>query len=156
MAEATQTLNLSDLEALTLSELRDLAHDAGLTNVSNLKRQELIFRLLQAQAERQGTIFAEGVLDVVDEGFGFLRQQRFLPGPNDIYVSLSQIRRFGLRTGDKVAGQVRPPKESEKYFGLLRVEAVNGVDPDTARLRPHFDDLTPIYPDEMFLLETGS
>jgi transcription termination factor Rho len=156
MAEATQALNLTDLEAYGLSELRELAHEAGLTNVSNLKRQELIFRLLQAQAERQGTIFAEGVLDVVDEGFGFLRQQRYLPGPNDIYVSLSQIRRFGLRTGDKVSGQVRPPKESEKYFGLLRVEAVNGVDPDTAKLRPHFDELVPIYPDERFRLETAT
>jgi transcription termination factor Rho len=154
--EDTATLNLIDLEALTLSELRDHAHEMGLTSISNLKKPELIFRLLQAQAEHQGNIFASGVLDLVDDGYGFLRQHRFLPGPNDIYVSISQIRRFGLRTGDMVSGQVRPPKESEKYFGLLRVEAVNGVDPDTAKLRPHFDELTPIYPDEMFHLETGA
>src|SRR5437016_249174 len=108
MTETIQALNLSDLEGLALSELRSLAQDAGLANMSILKRQELIFRLLQAQAERQGTIYAEGVLEVVDEGFGFLRQQRFLPGPNDMYVSMSQIRRFGLRTGDKVCGHVRP------------------------------------------------
>jgi transcription termination factor Rho len=108
------------------------------------------------QAEHQGNVFASGILDIVDDGYGFLRQQRFLPGPNDIYVSLSQIRRFALRTGDEVAGQVRPPKESEKYFGLLRVEAVNGVDPDAAKLRPHFEELTPIYPNEMFRLETDA
>lgn len=153
--ETTRVLNLSDLEALNLSELRASAHDLGLTGISNLKKQDLIFRLLQAQAERQGNIFAAGVLEIVDDGYGFLRQERFLPSPNDIYVSMSQIRRFGLRTGDLVSGQVRPPKDNEKYFGLLRVEAVNGVDPDTARLRPHFDDLTPIYPVEMYRLEVG-
>lgn len=154
--EATRVLNLGDLEGLSLTELRAHAHEAGMTGFSHLKKQELIFRLLQAQAERQGNIFAQGVLETVDDGFGFLRQERFLPGPNDIYVSLSQIRRFGLRTGDLVSGQVRPPKDSEKYFGLLRVEAVNGIDPDTAKLRPHFEDLTPIYPDRMFTLETGA
>jgi transcription termination factor Rho len=155
MTDTAQSLNLSDLEDLDLTELRSTAHDLGLTNISNLKKQELIFRILQGQAEHQGTIVAQGVLEIVEEGFGFLRQQRFLPGPNDIYVSLSQIRRFGLRTGDRVAGHVRPPKESEKYFGLLRVESVNGVDPDTAKLRPHFDELVPIYPDERFRLEAG-
>src|SRR5437588_8191700 len=154
--EAARSLNLAELEVLSLTELRTHAHDSGVAGFSNLKKQELIFRLLQAQAEHQGNILASGALDVVEDGYGFLRQQRFLPGPNDIYVSMSQIRRFGLRTGDTVTGQVRPPKENEKYFGLLRVEAVNGVDPDTARLRPHFDELTPIYPNKMFLLETGS
>lgn len=154
--ETARVLNLSDLEGMNLSELRAWAHDLGMSGISNLKKQDLIFRLLQAQAERQGNIFAEGVLEIMDDGYGFLRQQRFLPGPNDIYVSMSQIRRFGLRTGDLVSGQVRPPKETEKYFGLLRVEAVNGVDPDTAKLRPHFDELTPIYPLEMFHLETTS
>src|SRR5579864_4145167 len=149
------SLNLGELEALTLVELRQCAQQLGLSSLSHLKKQDLIFRLLQAQAEHQGNIFASGVLDLVDDGYGFLRQKRCLPGPNDIYVSMSQIRRFGLRTGDLVSGQVRPPKESEKYFGLLRVEAVNGVDPDTAKLRPHFEDLTPIYPEEMFRLETG-
>src|SRR5919202_452159 len=152
--ETTRSLNLSDLESMNLSDLRAWAQEIGMSGFSHLKKQDLIFRLLQAQAERQGYIFAAGVLEIVDEGYGFLRQERFLPGPNDIYVSMSQIRRFGLRTGDLVSGQVRPPKESEKYFGLLRVEAVNAVDPDTARLRPHFDELTPIYPQEMFRLET--
>jgi transcription termination factor Rho len=156
LMEGAETLNLANLEGMSLTELRRTAAEMGQTGFSNLKKQELIFRVLQAQAEHQGNIFASGVLDLVDEGYGFLRQQRCLPGPNDIYVSMSQIRRFGLRTGDLVSGQVRPPKESEKYFGLLRVEAVNGVDPDTAKLRPHFEELTPIYPDEMFRLETGS
>src|SRR5579864_4884401 len=150
------SLNLGELEALTLVELRQCAQQLGLSSLSHLKKQDLIFRLLQAQAEHQGNIFASGVLEITDDGFGFLRQQRFLPGPNDIYVSLSQIRRFALRTGDSVSGQVRPPKENEKYFGLLRVDAVNEVDPDTAKLRPHFDDLTPIYPEVMYRLETGA
>lgn len=153
--EETAVLNLLDLEAMNLTELRGHAQVMGMSSVSSLKKQDLIFRLLQAQAEHQGNIFASGVLDLVEDGYGFLRQNRFLPGPNDIYVSMSQIRRFGLRTGDKITGQVRPPKDSEKYFGLLRVEAVNSVDPDTAKLRPHFDELTPIYPDRMFRLETG-
>jgi transcription termination factor Rho len=156
LMEGAPTLNLAELEAMSLADVRRCATELGLTAISTLKKQELIFRVLQAQAEHQGNIFASGVLDLVDEGYGFLRQQRCLPGPNDIYVSMSQIRRFGLRTGDMVSGQVRPPKESEKYFGLLRVEMVNGVDPDTAKLRPHFEELTPIYPDEMFRLETGA
>jgi transcription termination factor Rho len=148
------SLNLANLESMTLSALRDASQEMGVSGFSTLGKQELIFRLLQAQAEHQGNIFASGVLAMVDEGFGFLRQHRSLPGPNDVYVSQSQIRRFALRTGDLVSGQVRPPKEAEKYFGLLRVEAVNGVDPDTAKLRPHFDDLTPIYPQEILRLET--
>lgn len=152
--EMTRVLNLSDLEDMNLSELRSWAHEMSVSGYSNLKKQELIFRLLQAQAERQGNIFAQGVLETMEDGFGFLRQERFLPSPNDIYVSMSQIRRFGLRTGDMVSGQVRPPKDNEKYFGLLRVEAVNGVDPETAKQRPHFDDLTPIYPMEIYRLET--
>ena len=153
--DTIHVLNLSELESMNLSELRAFAQESGVSGYSNLKKQDLIFRLLQAQAESQGNIFAEGVLEIVEDGYGFLRQQRFLPGPNDIYVSTSQIRRFGLRTGDLIAGQVRPPKDNEKYFGLLRVEAVNGVDPDTAKLRPHFEDLTPIYPQQIFRLETG-
>jgi len=125
-----------------------------MTGFSHLKKQDLIFRLLRAQAERQGNIFAQGVLEALDDGFGFLRQHRFLAGPNDIYVSLSQIRRFAWRTDDLISGQVRPPKDNEKYFGLLRVEAVNGVDPETAKQRPYFEELTPIYPETMFKLET--
>ena len=154
--QTVRVLNLPDLESMNLSELRTCAQELDLSGYSNLKKQELIFRILQAQAEHQGNVFAEGVLEGVEEGFGFLRQERFSPGPNDIYVSMSQIRRFGLRTGDMVSGQVRPPKEAEKYFSLLRVEAVNGVDPDTAKLRPHFEELTPIYPQEMFRLETST
>lgn len=156
LVNSAQTVNLSTLEGLSLPDLRAHADQIGLSGVSTLKKQDLIFRLLQAQAEHQGNIFAEGVLEIVEEGYGFLRQQRFLPGPNDIYVSQSQIRRFALRTGDKVSGQVRAPKESEKYFGLLRVEAVNEVDPDIAKLRPFFDELTPVYPNEMYHLETGA
>ncbi len=156
MTESAPVLNLIDLEGMSLTQLRGFAGENGLASYTHLKKQDLIFRLLQAQAEEQGNIFASGVLETMDDGYGFLRQQRFLPGPNDIYVSMSQIRRFGLRTGDAVSGQVRPPKDNEKYFGMLRVEAVNGIDPDTAKLRAHFDELTPIYPDEMYHLETDS
>ncbi|HZS94148.1 MAG TPA: transcription termination factor Rho [Chloroflexota bacterium] len=152
---ATPTvLRLSDLEAMDLAELRGLAEEMTLTNFGNLKKPELIFRILESEANHEGTIEVSGILEIVDEGFGFLRHGRFLPGPNDIYVSQSQIRRFGLRTGDLVQGAARPPKDNEKYFGLLRVEEVNGVDPDVARNRPFFDELTPIYPNEMFRLET--
>jgi transcription termination factor Rho len=147
-------MNITELEPKTLSELRDLARDRELAGYSALKKQDLIFRLLQADTERQGNIFSSGVLDIVDEGFGFLRHDQFLPGPRDIYVSQTQIRRFGLRTGDMVSGQVRPPKENEKYYSLLRVEAVNGMDPETAKRRPHFDSLTPIFPREMYRMET--
>jgi transcription termination factor Rho len=145
---------LAELESKTLAELRDLAKTLDLTGVTGLKKQDLIFRLLQAQTEQQGHLFRVGVLDIVEEGFGFLRRARFLPGPDDVYVSLSQIRRFALRTGDMVSGQVRAPKDSEKYHGLLRVEAINGLDPEVARRRPHFDQLVPIYPNERFVLET--
>src|SRR5437763_11434473 len=131
-----------------------MARDLGVHGITTLRKQDLIFKLLQAQTEQQGNIFSGGILDIVDDGYGFLRQERFLPGPNDVYVSQSQIRRFGLRTGDMVSGQVRPPKDSEKYYGLLRVEAINGVDPEIAKRRPHFDVLTPIFPREMFNLET--
>ena len=147
-------MNITDLETKTLTELRDIARGWDLSGYSALKKQDLIFRLLQAETERQGNIFSAGVLEIVEEGFGFLRHDRFLPSPNDIYVSQTQIRRFGLRTGDMVSGQVRPPKESEKFYSLLRVEVVNGIDPDAAKRRPHFDTLTPIFPRDMFKLET--
>ncbi|HZS01783.1 MAG TPA: transcription termination factor Rho [Chloroflexota bacterium] len=147
-------MNLSELEAKTRDELQDLARELGVHGITTLRKQDLIFRLLQAQTEQQGNIFSGGILDIVDDGYGFLRQERYLPGPNDVYVSQSQIRRFGLRTGDMVTGQVRPPKDSEKYHGLLRVEAVNGLDPEVAKRRPHFDTLTPIFPREMLDLET--
>jgi transcription termination factor Rho len=119
-----------------------------------LKKDDLILRLLKANAEGQGFIFGGGVLEIVQDGIGFLRSDHLLPGPDDVYVSQSQIRRFGLRTGDMVIGQVRPPKETEKYFGLLRVEAVNGLDPEAAKKRPDFERLTPIFPDKLLRLET--
>jgi transcription termination factor Rho len=147
---------LAELEAKSRDELEDTASQLGLADASSLRKHELVFRILQVQAERQGNIFAGGVLDIVEEGYGFLRQERFLPGNADVYVSQSQIRRFGLRTGDWVTGHVRPPKDSEKYFGLLRVEAVNGQNPDVAKQRPHFDALTPIFPREHLFLETES
>jgi transcription termination factor Rho len=142
------------LEARSLSELRDLAKSLDVSGYSRLKKEDLILRLLRAKAEGQGYIFGGGVLDIVDENIGFLRSEHYLPGPEDVYVSQSQIRRFGLRTGDMVIGQVRPPKDSEKYFGLLRVEAVNGIDPEAAKQRPVFEKLTPIFPNQRFNLET--
>ncbi|MCL5256989.1 MAG: transcription termination factor Rho [Chloroflexi bacterium] len=147
-------MNIAELESKTIDELQELARELDVAGYSKLKKQDLIFKLLQAQTEQQGNIFSAGVLDIIEDGFGFLRQDRFLPGQEDIYVSQSQIRRFGLRTGDRVSGQVRPPKDNEKYFSLLRVEAVNGLDPEAARRRPHFDALTPIFPIEMIDLET--
>ncbi|MBV9021078.1 MAG: transcription termination factor Rho, partial [Ktedonobacteraceae bacterium] len=148
-------MNIAELETKTLSELREIARDLELSGYTTLKKQDLVFRLLQSHTEQQGNIFSAGVLEIVEDGFGFLRQERFLPGNMDVYVSQSQIRRFGLRTGDMVSGQVRPPKDNEKYYGLLRVEAINGVDPEVAKRRPHFDVLTPIFPREMFDLETS-
>src|SRR5215211_3478812 len=133
-----------------------MAKKLEIPGVSGLKKQDLIFKLLQAQTEEAGNTFSDGVLDIVSDGFGFLRGPRMLPGPNDVYVSQSQIRRFGLRTGDRVWGQIRPPKESERYYSLLRVELINSVDPETARKRPAFDQLTPIFPNEQVKLETES
>jgi len=147
-------VNITELETKTVTELRDIARDWDLSGYSALKKQDLIFRLLRAETERQGNIFSAGVLEIVDDGFGFLRHDRLLPSTTDIYVSQTQIRRFVLRTGDMVSGQIRPPKENEKYFSLLRVEAVNGMDPEAAKRRPHFDNLTPIFPRERFVMET--
>ncbi|MBI2941244.1 MAG: transcription termination factor Rho [Chloroflexi bacterium] len=148
-------LNLAELEAKTRDELQDIAKELGVTGYSGLKKQELVFRVLQTQTEQQGYLFGGGILEIVEDGYGFLRKDGFLPGSSDVYVSQSQIRRFGLRTGDMVTGQVRPPKENEKYYGLLRVEAVNGLDPEVAKRRPHFESLTPIFPHELFSLETA-
>ncbi len=149
-------MNIAELETKTRDELQEMAKELGIAGVSTLRKQDLIFRLLQAQTEQQGNIFRGGVLEIVEDGFGFLRQERYLPGSNDVYVSQSQIRRFGLRTGDMITGQVRPPKDSEKYYGLLRVEAVNSLDPEVAKKRPHFDTLTAIFPREIINLETES
>lgn len=151
----TDALNIAELEMKTVDELREMAADQGISGISRLKKQDLIFRLLRAKAEEQGHIFGGGVLEIVQEGIGFLRSDHLLPGSDDVYVSQSQIRRFGLRTGDTVIGQVRAPKDSEKYFGLLRVEAVNGLDPEAAKRRPVFETLTPIFPTEIIDLETS-
>ncbi len=149
-----EEMNIVDLETKTLDELQEMAREFDISGYTRLKKHDLIMRLLKANAERQGYIFGGGVLEIVQEGIGFLRSDHLLPGPDDVYVSQSQIRRFGLRTGDMVIGQVRPPKETERYYGLLRVEAVNGLDPEQAKLRPNFEDLTPIFPNQVFTLET--
>lgn len=147
-------MNMAELEAKTLDELRSIARESEISGYSRLKKSDLILQVLKHQAEAQGYIFGGGVLEIIQDGIGFLRSVDLLPGPDDIYVSQSQIRRFGLRTGDMVIGQVRPPKETEKYFGLLRVEAVNGLDPEAAKQRPVFERMTPIFPEERLVLET--
>ncbi|MFL5761542.1 MAG: transcription termination factor Rho [Thermomicrobiales bacterium] len=147
-------MNVAELENKSIEELYELARSMEIQGHSRMKRTDLISKLLQVQTEQEGNVFGDGVLEIIEDGFGFLRGPRFLHGPDDIYVSQSQIRRFGLRTGDRISGQVRPPKDNEKFFSLLRVEAVNGVDPETARRRPSFDTLTPIFPLELINLET--
>ena len=147
-------MNIAELELKTLNDLREMARKLDITGYSGLKKQDLIFKLLQAQSEEQGNTFSDGILDIVSDGFGFLRGERMLPGADDVYVSQSQIRRFGLRTGDRIWGQIRPPKESERFYSLLRVELINSVDPETARKRPSFDQLTPIFPNQQVKLET--
>lgn len=148
-------MDIAELEQRNLEELRQIARDSSVSGYSRLKKQELILSLLRDNAEKQGYKLRGGVLEIVDDGIGFLRAEHYLPGPNDIYVSQTQIKRFNLRTGDMVIGQVRAPKDSEKYFGLLRVDAVNGLNPEEAKNRPNFEDLTPIYPNERFNLETN-
>ncbi|MBN1220641.1 MAG: transcription termination factor Rho [Anaerolineae bacterium] len=147
-------MNMAELDAKTLEDLRSLAKEFEISGYSKLKKSDLVLKILKANAEAQGFIFGGGVLEIIQDGIGFLRSVDLLPGPEDIYVSQSQIRRFGLRTGDMVIGQVRPPKDTEKYFGLLRVEAVNGLDPEAAKKRPIFERLTPIFPEERLKLET--
>ncbi len=148
------SMTMAELEDCTLDELRDLARSMAMSGYTRLKKHDLIILLLRANAEKQGYIFGGGTLEIVQDGIGFLRSDHLLPGPEDVYVSQSQIRRFGLRTGDLVVGQVRPPKDTEKYFGLLKVEAVNGLDPEEAKRRPIFEKQTPIFPDEQINLET--
>ena len=151
-------MNLSELKDKTIADLNNVAKELGVQGTSGLRKQELIFKILQGQAERDGLIFAEGVLEVLPDGFGFLRapDYNYLPGPDDIYVSPSQIRRFDLRTGDTISGQVRPPKDSERYFALLKVEAINFETPEQARDKTLFDNLTPLYPMERIRLEHDS
>jgi transcription termination factor Rho len=148
-------MQLADLEVKTLQELQDMARELNIENYTKFRKRELIFELLKVLAVKEGLIFSQGVLEILPDGFGFLRVEGFSPGPEDIYVSASQIRRFNLRTGDLVSGQVRPPKDNEKYFALLKVQAVNMLDPDSIKVRYHFEELVPIYPDERILLETA-
>lgn len=148
-------MDILELKAKTISELLEIAEKLDIPGVSGLRKQELIFKVLEANTEKDGLIFAEGVLEILDEGYGFLRSPdyNYLPGPDDIYVSPSQIKRFDLRTGDTVSGQVRPPKETERYFALLKIEAVNFENPDVAKHKTLFDNLTPLYPETKFTLE---
>jgi transcription termination factor Rho len=154
-ASETNGMNLSELKEKSISDLNTIARDLGVQSGSGLRKQELIFKILQSQSEKDGLIFAEGVLEVLPDGFGFLRapDYNYLPGPDDIYVSPSQIRRFDLRTGDTISGQVRPPKDTERYFALLKVEAINFETPEQARDKIFFDNLTPLYPMERIRLE---
>jgi len=152
------SMNIVELKEKTNSELTSIARDLNVVGASGLRKQELIFKILEAQTEKSGLIFAEGVLEVLPDGFGFLRapDYNYLPGPDDIYVSPSQIRRFDLRTGDTVSGQVRPPKEGERYFALLKVEAVNFENPELIKEKVLFDNLTPLFPNQRIRLETAA
>ncbi|RAV12520.1 transcription termination factor Rho [Paenibacillus contaminans] len=148
-------LHLAELETLKLNDLYKLAKTHQISQYSQMKKKELIFAILRAQAEKSGLMFMEGILDILQEGFGFLRPINYLPSSEDIYISASQIRKFDLRSGDRVSGKCRPPKENERYFGLLQVEAVNGEKPETAAERLHFPALTPLYPQKKIVLETS-
>src|SRR6187431_2993583 len=149
--------NLADLKDMSISELTHIAKEMGIEGATGLRKQELIFKVLAAQTEKSGLIFSEGVLETLPDGFGFLRapEYNYLPGPDDIYVSPSQIRKFDLRTGDTESGQIRPPKEGERYFALIKVEAINFEAPEQAREKVFFDNLTPLYPDEQLRMEIG-
>jgi transcription termination factor Rho len=150
-------LNIAELNATSREGLIALGQELGVESASTLRKQDLIFRLLQTQAEARGNVFSGGFLEVSDDGnYGFLRGESMLPGPHDIYVSQSQLRRFALRPGDYITGQVRHPKDNEKYYGLLKVEAVNGMDPETAKRRPYFENLTAIFPNQQLKLETSA
>src|SRR5204862_92310 len=148
-------LNLKALKEKKISDLALIGKNFNIEGAANMRKQELIFAILQAQTEKNGVIYGEGVLETLPDGFGFLRapDSNYLPGPDDIYISPSQIRRFNLRTGDIVSGQIRPPKESERYFALLKVEKVNYEDPEVSRDKILFDNLTPLYPEERLVLE---
>jgi len=151
-------LNIGQLQKKTIAQLHELAVDENITDFTGLKKQDLIFKIIKDRARQNGMLYGEGVLEVLPDGFGFLRSPdyNYLPGPDDIYISPSQIRRFGIRTGDAVSGQIRPPKEGERYFALLRVEAINCEDPDALPEKTVFEDLTPLFPDERIILETTS
>ncbi len=152
------SISLAELKEKNIADLAKIAKELNIPGATGMRKQELIFQILRGQAEKSGLIFSEGVLECLPDGFGFLRapEYNYLPGPDDIYVSPSQIRKFDLRTGDTVSGQVRPPKEGERYFALVKVEAINFEDPEVARNKIFFDNLTPLYPQERIRLETGT
>jgi transcription termination factor Rho len=152
------SMNIAKLQAMPMNDLNAMARDYGVENFGTMRKHEVIFNILQKNAERAGVLFSEGVIEVLPEGFGFLRSQSFnyLPCPDDIYVSPSQIRRFDLQTGNLITGQIRPPKEKEKFFALLKVEAVDGEEPDKAKEKTHFENLTPLFPNKRLILETAA
>jgi transcription termination factor Rho len=156
--EVNELMDIGELKEMSISKLTHIAKDLDIPGATGMRKQELIFKILQAQTEKSGLIFSEGVLETLPDGFGFLRapDYNYLPGPDDIYVSPSQIRKFDLRTGDTISGQIRPPKEGERYFALIKVEAINFEPPEMARDRVFFDNLTPLYPDEKLRLETDA
>jgi transcription termination factor Rho len=147
-------MKVAELESSSLSALRQMARELDVQNANRLKKEDLIMRIKQAEAERQGLELRGGILEIMSEGIGFLRSGHYQPGPYDVYVSQSQIRRYNLRNGDLVIGNVRPPRDSERHYGLLKVESVNGLAPDEAKRRPVFEALTPIFPEVRFDLET--
>src|SRR6201993_128315 len=154
--EGAPTMDIAQLKEMNISSLTQIAKDLNIQGASGMRKQELIFKILQAQTEKSGLIFSEGVLETLPDGFGFLRapDYNYLPGPDDIYVSPSQIRKFDLHTGDTVSGQIRPPKDGERYFALIKVEAVNFEPPERAREKVFFENLTPLYPQQKISLET--
>ena len=143
------SMNIAGLGEKTKEQLLELGRSLGLTGLAPLKKEEIVLRILRASAEQQGYAFRKGILEIVDEGYAFLRQKHLHLASDDVYVSQSQVRRLSLRNGDVVAGQTRPPKDSEKYYSLLRVEAVNGLDPEEAKRRTYFDNLTPVFPNKL-------
>ncbi|HOV21983.1 MAG TPA: transcription termination factor Rho [bacterium] len=151
-------INVSNLITLTIPKLQKIAKEMGINGISGLKKDELVYKIMETQINKNGVLFGEGVLEILPDGFGFLRMPsyNYLPGPDDIYVSPSQIKKFGLKTGDNVSGQIRPPKDSEKYFALLKVEMVNGQPTEKLQSRIPFEELTPIHPNKRFILETTS
>src|SRR5262245_6267623 len=150
-------LDIADLKEMNISKLTQIAKDLDVPGATGMRKQELIFKILQAQTEKSGLIFSEGVLETLPDGFGFLRapEYNYLPGPDDIYVSPSQIRKLDLRNGDTISGQIRPPKEGERYFALIKVEAINFEAPEFARDKVFFDNLTPLYPNQHLRMETN-
>ncbi|NLJ74740.1 MAG: transcription termination factor Rho [Firmicutes bacterium] len=148
-------MNIAELESMTTLELQDIAREMGISGFTKLRKKELIIQILRSETTREGLLFISGILEITSEGYGFLRVDNYTPGSDDVYVSPSQIRRFSMRTGDEILGQVRPPKDGERYYALLRVIAINLSDPELASKRPCFDDLTPIYPRQRIHLETS-